>query len=101
MAFSTVSTDEAFSSILESTYLILSGLVVSDEKVVASLQDPGRVPCFGFSDKNGSEELFRHSQACHTGYPPRLSFKMKIRGWKHGSEAKNACYSFRGLEFGS
>lgn len=75
MAFSTVSTDEAFSSILESTCLILSGLVVSDEKVVASLQDPGRVPCFGFSDKNGSEELFRHSQACHTGYPPRLSSK--------------------------
>lgn len=34
-------------------------------------------------------------QACHTGYPPRVSFKMKIRGYRHGSEVKSACYSFR------
>lgn len=37
-------------------------------------------PLFWFSDKNGSEELFRHSQACHTGYPPRLSSK-----WRSGA----------------
>lgn len=103
VAFATVlSTNETFFSSKLGTYMLnfVSICSTSWERHDFSLQNPGRVSYFGLSGENGSEELFRHSQACHTGYPPRLSFKMKMSGWRHGSEVENACYSFRGLEFG-
>lgn len=105
VAFATVlSTNETFFPSKLGTYMLNFVRICSTlwERHGFSLQNPGRVPYFGLSDENGSEELFRHSQACHTGCPPRLSFRMKkMSGWRLDAEVKNACYSFRGLEFGS
>lgn len=91
-----LSSNETFSSIF-GTYMFNFVRTCSTwwERHGFPLQDLGRIPYFGLGDENGSEELCRHSQACHIGYSPRVSFKMKVRGWRHGSEVKSAGCFFR------
>lgn len=103
VAFSTVlSTNESFfPANLEPTCLILSGLVVPYEKGMTfhyRIQEESLI--LGSVVRMVQRNCWDTSRLA-TWYPPRLSFRMKSSGWRHGSEVKNVCYSFRGLQFGS